>query len=52
MTDRCGLVLLCQEALSSPYDRGVRAHEGHCVLLDLITEEQHSPVKAYKHKEI
>lgn len=43
MTDWCGLLLLNQVALSSFHNRGVRTHEGHSVLLDLITEEQGTP---------
>ena len=50
-TDRCGLMFLCQEALSSLHNRGIRPHEGHCILLDLITEEQCSPANAHTHRD-
>lgn len=43
-------MFLQQEALSSLHNGGIRAQEGHRVLLDLITEEQVSP--ANSHKEI
>lgn len=43
-------MLLHQVALSSFHNRWVRAHEGHRVLLDLITEEQCTPIqKAHMH---
>lgn len=38
-------MLLHQVALSSFHNRWVRAHEGHRVLLDLITEEQCTPIQ-------
>ena len=49
MPDRCGLMFLHQEALTSLHNGGIRAHEGHRVLLDLIAEEQHSPVNVQTH---
>lgn len=43
-------MLLHQVALSSFHNGWVRAHEGHRVLLDLITEEQCTPIcKAHMH---
>lgn len=49
--DRCGLMFLHQEALTSLHNGGIRAHEGHRVLLDLIAEEQRSPINAQTHVE-
>lgn len=43
-------MLLHQVALSSLHNGWVRAHEGHRILLDLITEEQRTPrCKAHMH---
>ena len=47
MTDWCGLIFLNQEALSSLHNRGIGAHEGHRVLLDLITEEERSSANTH-----
>ena len=43
-------MLLHQVALSSFHNGWVRAHEGHRILLDLVTEEQCAPIcKAHMH---
>lgn len=43
-------MLLHQVALSSFHNGRVRAHEGHRILLDLITEEQCTPIcKTHMH---
>lgn len=43
-------MLLHQVALSPFHYGGVRAHEGHRVLLDLIAEEQRTPLNTYRRK--
>lgn len=49
-TNRCVLMFLYQEALGSLHHGGVGSHEGHRILLDLITVEQSAPTNNQQHK--
>lgn len=45
-------MLLKQVALSSFHNRWIRTHEGDRVLLDVVTEEQCTPVNAHEENNV